>query len=133
MNMIETIRENNTMETQKTIMAVGNAPLMLSILGSIVAEAGYRFTRTKSGKSAMKLIDAYKPDLLILRTDMPDMDGYELAERLNENGSAVPMIFLSDNATKESVVKAHRMGVKDYITWPVDRNTVLNKIAKQIA
>ena len=131
--MINFRQENYANDTQKTIMAVDNAPLMPSILRSIIVGGGYNFTRAKSSKDAIRMVESKKPDLLILRTAMDDMDGYELAKTLKARGNTVPMIFLSDSATKDSVVKAHQAGAKDYITNTIDRDTLLSKIAKQIA
>jgi len=131
MNNISSMQKNNARNRKKTIMVVDNTPLMLSILGSIILGGGYGFTHTRSVKNVMNLIESHKPDLLILRTDRPDMDGYELAEELNEQGNTVPMIFLSDEATKKSVIKAYQMGAKDYITKPFDKNAILNKISRQ--
>ena len=133
MNETQSILDNNVDNDQKNIMVVDTAPLMQSILGSIIVGGGYKFTRTKSEKNALRLVEAYKPDLLIVRADTPDMDGYDLAEKLNSSGNTAPIIFMSDNVTKEGVIKAHRMGVKDYITNPVDGKVVLSKIAKQLA
>ena len=125
------ISENE--QGKKTIMAVDNMSLMLDMLESIVVGSGYKFAGTKSVNNVMGMIESNNPDLLLLSADMPDMDGYEFAERMSRHGRDVPMIFLSDKPTKEKVVKAHRVGVKDYIMKPVDRKTVLNKIAKQFA
>ena len=118
---------------KKTIMAVDSVSQMLCTLESIVVGGGYSFVSARSGESAIELIESTKPDLLILRTDMPDMDAYDLAERLNKHGYKVPMFFLSDKVTAEGVVKAYLAGAKDYILKPVDRKTTLSKIAKQFA
>ena len=132
MDTMTAIKETDIERNPKTIMAVDDTPLMLSILRSIVIGGGYRFARAKTGKNAMNLIESNKPDLLLLRMDMSDTHGNEIAEKLREEGHGVPIIFIGDEATKESVVKAHRMGAKDYITKPFDRNKVLSKIDKQL-
>ena len=133
MTRVRNIRKCEKKNGKRTIMAVDNVSLMLDTLESIVVGGGYRFTSARSGEHAMSIIESCTPDLLIMRTDMPDMDGYELAERLNESGYNVPMILLSDTVTVECVIKAHRVGVKDYILKPIDRKTTLSKIARQIA
>ena len=132
MSAITSIWEKYEVREQKSIMAVDNAPLMLGQLKSIITAGGYSFTSTRSGKDVLELVEMNKPDLLILRKDMPGMDGYEIAEKLNEHGYSVPMIFISSEATKESVVKAHRAGVKDYLVQPIDKETTLRKIEKQL-
>ena len=132
MNMTSTIQNNDITKKLKSVMVVDNTPLILSILGSMIVGGGYSFNYTKSSQNALGSIEASQPDLIILRADKPDIDGFELAKKLNEDGSKIPMIFLSDEVTKESVVKAYQMGAKDFITWPSDKKTILDKITKQL-
>ena len=133
MNKTATFQMMYNDHKKRNIMAIDNTPLSLGILKSIITGGGYSFSSAKSGEKALRLIEAYKPDLLIMGTDMPDMDEYELTEKLNEAGKTIPVIFISNDATKESVIKAHKIGVKDFIRKPVDRKTTLKKIEKLLA
>lgn len=88
--------------------------------------------------SAAKLFDLMehvKPDLILLDVDMPDMNGYEAALKLQQNDTSrnIPIVFLSgrDDETSESF--GLNMGAKDYIHKPFTSEILLQRIEKQLS
>lgn len=114
----------------KSILAVDDVSLVLYTLENILSDTGYTFVGLTSGKDALRYTIVHKPDLFILDIDMPDMDGYELANKIRDQGHIAPIIFLTGNATKAHVFKAIQAGAADFVVKPVSPDQVLEKIEK---
>lgn len=119
-------------EQQKSILAVDDISLNLNELKLFLQKTEYKLTCLTSGGKALEFIANHMPDLLILDIEMPEMDGYELAKKLREKGCMAPIIFLTGNSTQDYVMKAIQAGAADFITKPVNKNMVLDKIKKHI-
>lgn len=115
---------------QKIVLAVDDVPLILSGLKTILTDTQFKFAGVTSATAALKYIREHTPDLFILDIEMPEMDGYELADRIRKAGHKAPIIFLTGNSTKDYVLKAIRAGAADFIVKPVNREQVLAKIIK---
>lgn len=84
-----------------------------------------------SGAEALKLLLRQKIDLILLDIQMPDMDGYEVAELLQstEHTKDIPIIFITAVFKgDEFVTRGFEVGAIDYLTKPLDDNLLLNRI-----
>ena len=116
----------------KTILAVDDAPLFLTMLKTIVQETPYKIVCLNSGAAALRYLEQNRPDLFILDIEMPIMSGIELAEKIRAIGQTAPIIFMTGNATEQDVVKAIKAGASDYVVKPIDKMLVLEKIFRFI-
>ena len=64
-----------------------------------------------SGSHALKLAEEEAPDLILLDISMPEMDGYEVCEKLKENATTkdIPIIFLTARVQKEDIIKGFEL------------------------
>lgn len=88
------------------------------------------FTAT-SGPQALKLTLHHDFALILLDVQMPEMDGFELAEflRVKKNTQQIPIIFLSAVYSSEYyIMKGFESGAVDFLTKPINPNILLNKI-----
>jgi len=116
--------------TEKKILAVDDADIVLHILSAFLRDSHYKLTSATSGKTALTFLKKHRPDLFILDIDMPEMDGYELALRIRAGGQTAPIIFLTGNSTEESIIKALQVGAADFIAKPICKAKLLERIAK---
>ena len=72
----------------------------------------------RDGAAALQAIENNTFDLIILDIMMPRMNGFEVCERLRENGSTTPIIMLSAKAAEGDVVMGLELGADDYVTKP---------------
>ncbi len=93
-------------------------------------KANYEVIPMISGRRAMRYLYCEKVDLILLDVQMPIMDGiqtlYEI--RKMENGTTVPVIFLTAKNDKETVIAGSKLGIMDYITKPFDGADLNNRI-----
>lgn len=117
------------------ILIVDDEPASVSVLEEILRDAGYRPRTVDSGAKALRAVAEEKPDLILLDIVMPDMDGYEVCERLRSDPETerIPVIMASGHYIDSSArVKGFRSGASDYLLKPVDRDELLVRIETQL-
>jgi CheY-like chemotaxis protein len=119
-------------EEQKTILAVDDAAFFLNMLKQYVSGTGHKLICVNSGNAALQYLMTHDPDLFILDIEMPEMNGYKLAQEIRNKGKKAPIIFLTGNAKREYVVKAMKIGASDFIIKPITQVQVLDRINKFI-
>jgi signal transduction histidine kinase len=100
-------------------------------LGSLLRLHQFEVDSASSGEEALKKILQYSYALIILDVQMPDMDGFEVAEAISgySKSKDIPIIFLSAvNTHKRFITKGYASGAIDYVTKPFDPDILLLKI-----
>lgn len=102
------------------ILIVDDVEANRFILSDIIRDMGYQPVLAENGGQALKIMQRIKPQLIISDVAMPEMDGYELCQRikLNPDTREIPIIFISAYDEPEDVVKGFSVGGGDYITKP---------------
>jgi CheY-like chemotaxis protein len=87
-----------------------------------------------SGREALDLVAADKPDLILLDVMMPDMDGIEVCQRLQADPATkiIPVIFITARTSKEGKIEGLGVGAVDYITKPIDLDETLARVQTQL-
>ena len=117
---------------KKSILAVDDSAFFLDTLKMSLLDTEYKFVGVSSGAAALKYLQNHSPDLFILDIEMPEMDGYELAQKIREHRMKAPILFLTGNATREYVHKALEAGAADFIVKPVTQRQVIERVGKFI-
>jgi two-component system sensor histidine kinase/response regulator len=112
------------------IVIVDDNPVNLNVLAAMVRSSNYAVDLTDSGITALKIIEASPPDLILLDIMMPEMDGLEVCRRLKHQDSTkdIPVIFISALTETESKLNGFHAGGVDYITKPFQKEEVLARI-----
>jgi len=115
------------------VLAVDDMPESLSFIGNVLKNH-FKVLRVTNGKTALKVLKTQTIDLIILDVNMPDMNGYELANSIRRlpNYAKTPIIFLSGNTTREHVMKAKQAGASDYIIKPATYDALLTSVLKYV-
>jgi CheY-like chemotaxis protein len=82
--------------------------------------SGWECLEAVDGEEALEQIRAQQPEIVLLDVMMPKLDGWEVAERLAEEGSGVPVVFLTARAELRDRERAHKLGAVGYLTKPLD-------------
>jgi two-component system, sensor histidine kinase and response regulator len=102
------------------VMIVDDNPANLKLLEDMLRQRGHDVRAFPRGRLALAAAVRNPPDLILLDINMPEMDGYEVCERLksSESVSGIPVIFLSALSDTQDKVKAFRCGAVDYVSKP---------------
>ncbi|MCW6051377.1 response regulator [Microcoleus sp. A2-C5] len=112
------------------ILVVDDTPQNLRLLAGILSEKGYQVRPVPNGKLALSAAQKMPPDLVLLDIMMPEMDGYEVCQRLKDSEVTkdIPVIFISAINDVMDKVKAFGVGGVDFITKPFQVEEVLARI-----
>jgi adenylate cyclase len=97
------------------------------LLGRSLEQQGHSIEMAENGRQALEMMHARPFDLVLLDIEMPEMDGYQVLEKVNTDLQLrdIPIIITSALEELNSVVRCIEMGAEDYLTKPV--NPVLLK------
>ncbi|MCI4356083.1 MAG: response regulator [Thermoplasmata archaeon] len=113
------------------ILIVEDNPTNAKLASVLLASAGYSIRRAVDAEEAAEAIAAKVPDLILMDIGLPGKDGYEFTRELRsrpETGS-VPIVAVTSFAMKGDRVKAIEAGCSAYLTKPIDRRALLEKVA----
>ncbi|MEM9300895.1 MAG: adenylate/guanylate cyclase domain-containing protein [Pseudomonadota bacterium] len=116
-----------------TVLLVDDTRLNIMMLEEILA--GYRQRVAMDGEAALASVaDDGPPDLILLDVNMPRLDGLEVCRRLKADLETrdIPIIFLTGQADKETVVEGFRLGANDYVSKPFDVDELRLRVETQL-
>lgn len=89
------------------------------LLVAILEDEGYDVCALADGPSAVEAAETFRPDLALVDSILPGMDGPEVARRLRQSGD-LPIIFVTGADSAEDIRRGFRVGADDYILKPYD-------------
>ena len=119
---------------QAKILIVDDQPENLRLLSQILVTQGYEVRKAINGSTALMGVEKFTPDLILLDINMPEMDGYEVCQKLKSDRKTknIAVIFLSASDKVMDKVKAFEVGGLDYITKPFQVPEVIARVETQI-
>ena len=92
---------------------------------------GYCVTYANNGTIGWELYHTSKPDLILLDINMPEMNGFELAQKIREVNQKVLIFFLTDRTEKDDRLKGFSLKGNDYIPKPFYPEELIAKIKER--
>jgi len=119
-----------TEDLRPTILVVDDTPDNLKLMSALLKDL-YRVKIANGGERALAVAGQEpRPDLILLDIMMPEVDGYQVCERLKADPLTrdIPVIFLTAMTAAEDEEKGLRLGAVDYITKPISPAVVLARV-----
>ncbi|MDX2230878.1 MAG: response regulator [Leptolyngbyaceae cyanobacterium bins.349] len=125
---------NSSQSSKGDILLVDDTPDNLRLLSTMLTSQGYDVRSVRSGSAALMGVQAQAPDLILLDINMPEMNGYEVCQKLKANSDTqgIPVIFISALNEVFDKVKAFTVGGVDYISKPFQVEEVLVRVENQL-
>ena len=89
---------------------------------------GYETAQAYCGSEALQKIATERPDIVLLDVMMPDMDGYEVLQKIQEYDETIPIIFITAQGKNYKRIAALELGADDFITKPLNMKELTLKI-----
>jgi CheY-like chemotaxis protein len=120
--------------SSERILVVDDQPINVQLLKRKLERCGLAVSTANNGLEALEQVKLHKPDLILLDLMMPDMDGIEVCQRLQERSDtrSIPVIFVTARTTKESKLEGLAVGAVDYITKPIDLDETVARVQTQL-
>lgn len=116
------------------ILLVDDSKTMRSIQKSVLSQLGYtKIEEACDGQDALSKVGAFKPDLMLVDWNMPNMDGLTFVKKFREQGNKAPIIMVTTEAEKSRVVEAIKAGVNNYVVKPFTPDLLGERIKETLA
>ncbi|MGB3557728.1 MAG: DNA-binding response regulator [Geitlerinemataceae cyanobacterium] len=105
-----------------TILIVDDDIGIRTSIGDYLEMAGYSVISAANGQEALPLVDQYQPQLIVTDVIMPQMDGYDLVQRVRKRPAfrLLPVIFLSARNKMEERIRGYQVGADLYMPKPFE-------------
>jgi CheY-like chemotaxis protein len=119
----------------ESILIVDDNPANLKLARLLLTAEGHDARTAPDAEQAMKLLETFKPRLILMDIQLPGMDGLELTRRLKANPatSDIVIVALTAYAMRGDEAKARAAGCDGYIAKPIDIYTLPGQITDYIA
>lgn len=120
------------MTSKQHILIVDDSATDLLYLKRLLSADGREISTATTGEEAVETVSKHDFAVVLLDVQLPDMDGYETAERIRANeeeGAGVPIIFVTATRTAaDQVFKGYDSGAVDYLFKPVEPSLLRSKV-----
>jgi signal transduction histidine kinase len=113
------------------VLVVDDQAIPRRAVGAILRDAGNEIETAASGPEGLRLAREWSPDVIILDVKMPEMDGFEVVERLKQDPDTAPtpVIFLTaDSPTDDLIVRGLELGAYDFLSKGCSRAELLARV-----
>ncbi|MGB6338600.1 MAG: response regulator [Candidatus Aminicenantaceae bacterium] len=100
------------------------------LISKILVEGGYTIKVASDGIDALMQIAQGKFDLVLSDIHMPNLDGFQLLEQMNQKQIHIPVIFITGNHDENYDIKSQELGAVAYIEKPIQRKRLLQILGK---
>ena len=121
------------MENYQTILVVDDEKTNVEFIVSNL-EQKYKIKTAPNGKVALKILEKFDIDLILLDIQMPVLNGYETAKQIQNDTrlKEIPIIFITAKSDSESIIKGFELGAKDYISKPFNLKELQVRVSNHL-
>lgn len=132
--VIDSPEQIHTSETNHRILIVDDEPVNRQVLHNFLSVQNYTVFEAAEGQTALEMIQAQKPNLILLDVMMPRMNGYQVCRKIREIHSMaeLPVIMLTAKNLVSDLVEGMRAGANDYIPKPFSRDELFARMRTQL-
>ena len=112
------------------ILIVDDVPTNVTLIAAIIKKLNVEYDTAENGEDALKKIDTFKPNIVLLDLMMPDISGWDVIKTIREKYSKEQLAIIVTSAITdhENITECYDMGVNDYVAKPIVPDRLLNTI-----
>ena len=114
--------------TGERLLLVDDEDNLRSMLEAALRHSGFEVHPAANGRDALDAVPDVKPDLIVLDVMLPDLDGFDVCQRLRSTGDRTPVLFLTARDATEDKVRGLTMGGDDYLVKPFSLDELVARI-----
>ncbi len=115
------------------VMIVDDSKTMRNIQRNVLTQLGYsELEEACDGQDALSKAGAFKPELILLDWNMPNMDGLTFLKTYRGQGHETPIIMVTTESEKPRVVEAIKAGVDNYLVKPFTPDGLSGRIKETL-
>lgn len=124
-----------TTKSSDLVLVVDDSPETLGMLNDTLESHGMTTLVALEGKQALSIARKMIPDIILLDAVMPQMDGFEVCQRLKADAElrGIPVVFMTGLSDTEHIVKGFQSGGVDYVTKPIVNEELIARMRVHLA
>lgn len=126
--MVGTVKSAVTGSRQRRVLLVEDDPGVTSMLTVAIRFLDLEIHTARSGDEALRLVEKWRPHVILLDVVLPGIDGFEICSRLRGSGILTPVLFLSARESVEDKIRGLALGGDDYVTKPFDMRELIARV-----
>jgi two-component system, OmpR family, response regulator len=110
------------------VLVVDDEANIADVVAMALRYQGFEVETAGDGAGALKAVEQFRPELVVLDIMLPDMEGFDVAKRLRSRRNDVPIIFLTARDASEDKLRGLTIGGDDYVTKPFSLEELVARI-----
>jgi two-component system OmpR family response regulator len=110
------------------VLVVDDESYITDLVATALRYEGFDVETAQDGRRALALVESFRPDVMVLDVMLPDVDGFQVQQRLIDRGRRVPVLFLTARDATEDKVRGLTIGGDDYVTKPFSLEELIARI-----
>jgi two-component system OmpR family response regulator len=110
------------------VLVVDDEQNITELISTAMRYEGFDVQTAATGRQALDAISTFRPHLVLLDVMLPDLDGFEVARRVRQEGRRVPIVFLTAKDATEDKVRGLTLGGDDYVSKPFSLEELLARV-----
>jgi two-component system OmpR family response regulator len=110
------------------VLVVDDEPNIVDVISMALRYQGFDVSSAGTGTEALNAVRDFRPHLMVLDVMLPDMEGFDVAQKLGAQRADVPIIFLTARDSTEDKIRGLTTGGDDYVTKPFSLEELVARI-----
>src|SRR5436190_16348794 len=119
---------NNHAAPTHRVLVVDDEPNIVDVVSMALRYQGFDVHGAGTGAEAIAAVSSFRPHLIVLDVMLPDMEGFDVAERLGAQRARVPIVYLTARDATEDKIRGLTLGGDDYVTKPFSLEELIARI-----
>jgi two-component system, OmpR family, response regulator len=113
---------------ERRVLVVDDEETIAELVAAALRYEGFVVKQSHDGRSALGEVERFRPHLVVLDIQLPDLDGFEVQRRLRSDGRSVPVLFLTARDATDDKVRGLTLGADDYVTKPFSVDELVARV-----
>ena len=114
------------------VLIVDDEEELVTTIAERLQIRGIQAQTATDGETALQMIEADPPQVVVLDVMMPGMGGIEVLQRMKAQNLKIPVILLTGYGSTEQGMEGMKLGAFDYLMKPCDLNILISKIQEAV-
>jgi two-component system, OmpR family, response regulator len=110
------------------VLVVDDEPSIVDAVATALRYEGYEVLEARTGRTGLSIAQTSTPDLIVLDVMLPDIDGFEVAQRIRADGLTTPILFLTAKDALDDKARGFSAGADDYVTKPFSLAEIVMRV-----
>lgn len=115
-----------------TILSIEDSDFERKVIKNMMEERGSELIQASNGEEGLQKFEEESPDLVLLDLRLPDMEGLEVLEEIQERSPGAKVIIVSIVREDETIEEAKEIGAEEYLEKPIDEDELYEAIKRVI-